>query len=105
MADVDNRQVPNPALEWLGQLLRRVQSAKGAIPTLDAPTSSIGPGPAWTGTKANSVHDHDLAPIARPFSQALNALEGDVNAEIAKTDKTVPASTAKMMRTDYYYGR
>jgi len=101
----DDRPVPNPALEWLGQLLRRVQTATAAIPTLDSPTSAIGPGPAWTGTKANSVHDTELAPVARPFSQALGALAGDVQAEVNKTPKTVPASIAKMMRMQYYNDR
>ena len=105
MVQPDNLQVSNPQLTWLASLLRRVQSAKAAIPSLDAPTSSIGPGPAWTGTRANSVHDHDLAPVARPFSQALNTLESDVQAEIAKTPKTVSAAEAKMMRMSYQYDR
>lgn len=98
-------QVPNPEIQWLQALLRSVEAAQQAIPTLDAPTSSIGPGPAWTGTRADKVHDNDLAPAARPFAQALKNLDSGVREQLNSVPKTVSATTAKLMRDDYYYGR
>jgi hypothetical protein len=98
-------QVPNPALGWLQTLLHEVQSAQSAIPLLDKPTGSIGPGPAWTGSKADSTHDHDLAPVAKPFAAALNALDGDVQAEINRLPKTVSSTVAHAMIMEHEYAR
>ena len=98
----ESTPVPNPALQWLRDLLRDVEGAQQAIPSLEHPTSIIGPGPAWTGTQADRVHDHQLAPHVRPFDQALRELSQQVQDEINRTAPTVPAGTAKLMRIDYY---
>lgn len=106
MTDPNSVQVPNPVLGWLQSLLSRVQTAQSAIPNIDAPTASIGPGPAWTGSKARDVHDHDLAPHAKPFKDALNALDDEVSAKIAEvrsSEPTVSAGVAKAMRLDYEF--
>lgn len=100
MTDPYSAPVPNPALGWLHSLLTYVHAAQAAIPLLDGPTSSIGPGPAWTGSKALDVHDHDLAPHVRPFREALQHLDDLVRAEIKVTDASVPAGEAKMMRIE-----
>jgi hypothetical protein len=94
--------VPNPELEWLRALLRDVETAQGAIPLLDKPTSVIGPGPAWTGTKADAVHDNDLKPHVKPFADALHELDDEVRRRLHATPATVSANVAKLMRIDYY---
>lgn len=106
MTDPLSTPVPNPVIGWLQSLLGRVQAAQAAIPTIDAPTSSIGPGPAWTGSTARGVHDHDLAPHAKPFKDALDELDDQVSAKIAEvrsSEPTVSAGVAKAMRLDYEF--
>ncbi|WP_375492292.1 hypothetical protein [uncultured Jatrophihabitans sp.] len=89
--------VPNPKLTWLRELLASAQAAANATPTLESPTKAIGPGTAWTGTRADQVHDNLLAPNAGPFQHALNELVNDILKVIGNTPKTVPASQVHMM--------
>jgi hypothetical protein len=74
-----------------------VGTAVDATPDLDSAAKAIGPGTAWTGSKANEVHDNLLAPSAKEFRTALHALAQDVKTVIAGTPKTVSASAAHMM--------
>lgn len=105
MTSPGNQQVPNPELAWLRALLTRVQSAQSEVPDIDGPTGSIGPGPAWTGTRALAVHDQQLAPVAGQFKQALNALDTAVQEKINSTPATVTANVAKLMRLDHEWDR
>ncbi|RIQ20872.1 hypothetical protein [Jiangella rhizosphaerae] len=93
-------EVPNPFISAMEGLKTRTSNAVEDTPNMDAPTGSIGEGPAWTGSKAREVHDDYLAPNAGPVKTALNNLVADVEAAIAELDPMVPEGTARAMRYD-----
>ncbi|TDC54433.1 hypothetical protein E1212_03055 [Jiangella ureilytica] len=92
--------VPNPFISAMNGLKTRTENAVEATPNMDAPTRSIGEGPAWTGSKARQVHDDYLGPNAGPVKSALSNLVADVEAAIAELDPMVSEGTARAMRYD-----
>lgn len=98
MADT---MVENPELGWLRALKGTAETATAQVPTIDAPTGSIGPGPAWTGEKARSTHSDLLSPTATDLKKALTDVVGDVQDAIdAVSPREVSEATAKFMRND-----
>lgn len=93
-------EVPNPFISAMEGLKTRTSNAVAETPNMDAPTGSIGEGPAWTGRNARAVHDDYLAPNAAPVKSALNELVNDVEEKIATLDPMVSEGAARAMRAD-----
>ncbi|TDE15931.1 hypothetical protein [Jiangella asiatica] len=96
----DVNMVPNPYISAMEGLVTRTENAVADTPNMDAPTESIGEGPAWSGSKARQIHDDYLSPNAGPVKTALNQLVGDVEEKKGELDPEVPEGTARAMRYD-----
>ncbi|NED96320.1 hypothetical protein G1H11_13480 [Phytoactinopolyspora alkaliphila] len=103
MCDEEERMVPNPYLAAMDSLIRRTENAVEDTPNMDAPTDSIGEGPAWTGRKAREIHDDYLSPNADPVRTALNDLVSDVETRKGEFDAEVPEGVANAIRADLNY--
>ncbi|RLV48521.1 hypothetical protein D9V37_14190 [Nocardioides mangrovicus] len=94
--------VENPMIGYLRSLKSSVESAVASTPDIEAPTSAISAGSAWTGTRAKAVHE-ELAGIAPTLRSCLQSLAGDVqDAMDAVSPKEVTAVEAKVIRIDLY---
>lgn len=62
---------------WLESLKSTVEIRVSGVKDIDGPTGSIGPGPGWTGERADTVHE-TLSGMAPGLKAALKALESDV---------------------------
>lgn len=96
----EQRMVPNPLISAMQALVTRAETAVDETPNMDAPTETIGEGPAWTGTKARQTHDDHLSPNAGPVKSALNHLVEDVQAKMSELDPLVSEGVAKAIRVD-----
>jgi hypothetical protein len=103
MTGPEPANVENPTIGWLQALKASVETARAGVPDIEAPTKSIGPGPAWTGTKADETH-HTLAGMAPTLKAALNDLAADVQDAIAAVHpKKMTAQEAHFLLNDHMY--
>jgi hypothetical protein len=102
-ADDEERMVPNPYLAAIQRLVTRTETAVDETPNMDAPTESIGEGPAWTGRKAREIHDDYLSPNAEPVRIALNNLVSDVETRKGEIDPEVTERMARLIQNDLLY--
>lgn len=100
MSGDDEQMVPNPLIYAIDNLKTRTENAVSETPNMDAPTESIGPGPAWTGSTARGVHDDYLAPHAQAVKSALDNLVQDVEDAKSDLDPMVSEGVARAIRVD-----
>ena len=100
MSGDDEQMVANPLLHAIDNLKTRTENAVSETPNMDAPTESIGSGPAWTGPTARGVRDDYLAPHAQAVKSALDNLVQDVEDAKADLDPMVTEGVARAIRVD-----
>jgi hypothetical protein len=98
MSGDDEELVQHPYYTAMSSLITRTENAVSDTPNLDDPASSIGEGPAWTGSKAREIHDDYLGPHADSVRTALDNLVSDVQERQRHYDQLVTESEAESLR-------
>ncbi|WGW12640.1 hypothetical protein LWF01_02400 [Saxibacter everestensis] len=84
MADSPEK-IPNPEIEKLKDLLRRVEAKLETVPLIDKPTAQIGANGAWTGSRASTLARDTLDPMAGELKRSLSSLVTTIREQIAAT--------------------
>ncbi len=88
-------EVTNPLHTYLTNLLGRVQRIQGEVgKKLDNPTTNMASGKVWTSPTAKQWGGR-LSDQCKAYNSALNNLDDEVSAMLARTPTTCSAAEAK----------
>lgn len=102
---LSGQMVDNPRRAWLQSLLTSMDATLHAMrPVLDKPAADFGSGKVWTGTKAASAFQSDIAGRSHTIHTLTDGLRTTVENALRAEPLKVTENQARQMQLDHQHG-